>query len=1350
MHVSVTTLGASAGEEGRAADQIVGYLQGQQQTRGAGSANRRSRPGSLGADASQIASALARPDGPGGYYADSAEVPGRWRGSGSGPDGHDLGGIVEPEAFRRVLLGQDPNTGHELISLRTSTGGQQATTSPTGERLTPREAAGELGVSQSYVQRLVKRTAEIRSQQAAASAAGGLAPELPSTYLDAVNENGRWYIDRAELDRFADGRKEAQVVMGYDITWSAPKSVSMLYARGDDELRDRIDNAIESAVSAGMAYLEAEGFHVRAGRGRERAGDMLAASYRHTTNRALEPQLHEHVVVANMATSATGVVRAVDARGLFAHATPAGYLAGAQLRHELRQAGIGWGEVHKGLADVAGVERDEIMAMSSRRSDVLSLSEELGYFTAQARQTAALASRPGKETSVDRQELFDRWRDMLDSIGFDEARVARLTSHDPAPLWRVEDTEQLYAHLSSHRGVTEQSAIFDRRDVIKAIAEYSVDRLGAAEISDLADHWLSTDAVVALEINDGARRETIGTGTAQVSLAPDEQRYSTPEMLALEKRTVELHRNGIRTGKALVDPAVVEHAITTSTKTRGFDLGADQADMVRAITTSGDQFQAVQGLAGAGKTTAIAAAVDAWNNAGYDVIGAAPFAEAARKLEADTGLRSATLEGLLHRIELAGDPRSVLSPHTVVIVDEASTIGSRQLHRLYRAAAETGASVRTIGDPQQHQSVEAGGLWQHITTEFADRTPVLSRNRRQSGETMAEVRLALDEYHNGLIATALGRLDDDNRIVIAESWDDLLDQMTADWYLDHQRHRDGLAEPSKMIAERNSDRHALNRRAQHWLRSDGSLSEGVDIGDDTFHVGDRVVAQRAGKDLRADNAGRREHVINGSQGTVTAITGPTNAPDLVVDFDGLGTIRVPHDFTTTEVGPGRGGGLTPAYAVTSYKAEGQTYDTGRSLAAPGAINTEGMYVALTRGRHDLRVYSIAPADQRLEPPELPIIDDPRAATQALADTLSKWRGATVASAADPAAAAVASIARSQLSDLDTRTDGAGRRALQAAQHRIGAHAIHTPDPQVVALVGPRPEPGSHRKVWDDAVAQLAIYRSRWGAAPEARGLAATPAPDSSASAAQVNAHTALTTAVEHAKARRLETLPLHAVLTERSGNVAALNALSSDGGPALAEVATAMKEQRSQQRRVTATEARLRALSIGGPSRRIIDPDRVETSRRALADAKVALARADAALAYAWLRLDATRGHQPARDTLRTRIETIDHALDHRIIIAVKQPAGYLTATLGPKPPKHHTHRKTWNAAASEVETYRHKILGLDPGAGPLPGNGIRSAIGPRPRVASTQRAWTRAHDAVARYGRDPLQQERTRVRRIT
>jgi len=196
--------------------------------------------------------------------------------------------------------------------------------------LSAAEVADIAGVDVSYIRRIAARTSEIRVAQVSADLSGEIGPETPSSYLDATKDDeGRWKVSREETERFSSGRREPQVVLGYDITWSVPKSVSALYAQGTMTDRRVVDDAIEAAVTAGMSYLEREGFHVRSGGVRETATNMVAASYRHYTNRALEPQLHEHVVVANMATNSSGEVRAVDARGLFAHATTAGYLAAA-------------------------------------------------------------------------------------------------------------------------------------------------------------------------------------------------------------------------------------------------------------------------------------------------------------------------------------------------------------------------------------------------------------------------------------------------------------------------------------------------------------------------------------------------------------------------------------------------------------------------------------------------------------------------------------------------------------------------------------------------------------------------------------------------------------------------------------------------------------------------------------------------------------------------------------------------------------------------------------------------------------------------------------------------------------
>ncbi len=204
-------------------------------------------------------------------------------------------------------------------------------------------------------------------------------------------------------------------VPGFDLTFSAPKSVSVLFGVGDDRMRGAIQRAHDRAVADAFGYVErhaavtrrgAGGVHAVPGRG------LIAAAFRHRTSRAGDPQLHTHVLVANLTLGADGRWSALDGRRLYAHAKTAGYLYEARLRAELtRELGLEWGPVRNGIADVAGVPAPVLRAFSRRRAEIDAELERHGTRSAAAAQIAALETRRRKDYGVTPEQLAPEWRE---------------------------------------------------------------------------------------------------------------------------------------------------------------------------------------------------------------------------------------------------------------------------------------------------------------------------------------------------------------------------------------------------------------------------------------------------------------------------------------------------------------------------------------------------------------------------------------------------------------------------------------------------------------------------------------------------------------------------------------------------------------------------------------------------------------------------------------------------------------------------------------------------------------------------------------------------------------------------
>jgi conjugative relaxase-like TrwC/TraI family protein len=221
-------------------------------------------------------------------------------------------------------------------------------------------------------------------------------------------------VDREGLTRALDRRDPAtgrelvaphsRRVPGFDVTFSAPKSVSVVFGLADDPVRDIVRDAHEAAVTDALGYLERV-----AARGRRGAGGTISiqgsgvvgAAFRHRTSRAGDPQLHTHVLIANLVKGADGRWSALDGRAIFQHAKTAGYLYEARLRARLTERlGVEWTPVRNGIADIDGVPKEALRAFSRRRVEI---EEELlrrGESSASAARMATLSTRQRKDYGV--------------------------------------------------------------------------------------------------------------------------------------------------------------------------------------------------------------------------------------------------------------------------------------------------------------------------------------------------------------------------------------------------------------------------------------------------------------------------------------------------------------------------------------------------------------------------------------------------------------------------------------------------------------------------------------------------------------------------------------------------------------------------------------------------------------------------------------------------------------------------------------------------------------------------------------------------------------------------------------
>jgi AAA domain len=440
--------------------------------------------------------------------------------------------------------------------------------------------------------------------------------------------------------------------------------------------------------------------------------------------------------------------------------------------------------------------------------------------------------------------------------------------------------------------------------------------------------------------------------------AAGERRYTTPELLSIERRLI-----AAAVDRAGEHTAVASHQAVRAALGAHPTIAGEQAAMVRDISQGGAGVQVVVGKAGTGKTYTVGVARHACQLDGYKVVGTAPTGIATVCLGAEGFEEVATVDRLLAELDAAGGGRrgpgragrgqgadaSLLDARTVLVVDEAGMLGSRKLGRLLDHAARAGAKVVLVGDDRQLAAIEAGGGFRGLRLRLG--ASVLSENRRQQ-ETWE--REAVEHIRNGDLDAALAADRAHGRLMAVETPGQLKEALLGEWWRGFQQ-----GERVAILAHRRDEVDQFNTACQQLRAHAGQLGpERLQVGDRAFAVGDEVVCGK--------NALRSLGVANATTGRITALD--TAQRTITLQLEDGKQVTLTRAYLEerprwwTRGNPDRRT-LDLGYATTGHRSQGRTLDRVLVRVA-GGEDHPWLYVAATRGAKQTTFFDVVGPEPR--------------------------------------------------------------------------------------------------------------------------------------------------------------------------------------------------------------------------------------------------------------------------------------------------------------------------------------------------------------------------------------------------
>jgi conjugative relaxase-like TrwC/TraI family protein len=831
---------------------------------------------------------------------------------------------------------------------------------------------------------------------------------------------------RAELRARAEGSaREARAF--YDVTFSAPKSVSVLAvafeheatkarAAGDEQgaaAWAAMHRAVEDAVLVGareaMDYLQDVAGYSRTGHHGGGAGEwtdahrFVVAQFLQHDSRNHDPQLHVHGVILNRVPCADGTWRAIDGTLIHEYKPAAGAIAERAMEAYITRS-VGAVFAPRTTAggavvrDILGVSAEIREWFSSRSREIGPKGEELlaAFADRLGREAspreraylllqATLATRRGKDSTETQEQRLDRVVAEAEHVTVGGlSRVAReaLSYRNQAPPPERFSPREVAARAVARVARGEQT--WSRASLMRAVGDELPANLQVApeEVRPLLEGLveealeLATPTRVA-QSTEGAPPELLLANGRLMHERPGSQRWAARDQIAAERvlRAAAIERGAVAVSVEQANAMIARFAES------GTELGVDQAAAVRGVLCSGARVEVICAAAGTGKSFTVGVINQAWRESGARVFGLAT-AQAAADVLTEEGVPSANIDawlGAQQRLSqgrpLPGDEDFALRAGDIVTVDEASMVSTQHLAAIHDRCRAAQVKLLLVGDTHQLAAVGAGGAM----VDIAERgiTYQLSEVRRftHDWERTASLQLRAGEQ------TVLGEYAKHGRLMDGGTVEETEAAAGRAWLADTLAGKESL-----LLVPTNEHAAQVSAALRAQLVRLGKVREaGVVLGmqGTVAGVGDLVQARR------------NDFSLLGFEGNTTAPVNRTTYRVTATREDGglivrrvLGRVEGVEQLAAPLTLPGSyvAQDVTLAYASTVNAAQGRTVDTGHGIVGRG-VNAAGAYVMATRGREQNTIWAITRAVPDQEAPGLTSTVAPRTARSVLADLL---------------------------------------------------------------------------------------------------------------------------------------------------------------------------------------------------------------------------------------------------------------------------------------------------------------------------------------------------------------------------